>query len=223
MDVWTHIADGESNLLERKPKSVNADGYRKTIVAFANSVPRDQEAVLFIGVGDKGEIIGCSETDSLQKKIRAFCESECYPPIKYRTEVRMFDGKEVLAIVVPHSSTRPHFSGAAYVRVGSESKTANEQQYREFVASRSEVGATLLSYKDQIVTVVAINKHLGDTRLIGKNRESAECKILEVDSQFVRFEKISSTRRVSEPLAYISIARDEEKWRPLVIVEKPSK
>lgn len=221
-DIWDRIRDAESNFLERKPKLVNQEGFRKTLVAFANSVPQGQEAVLFVGVGDSGSIVGCDGTDSLQKKMRAFCETECYPPIKFRTDIKVIEGKSVLAVVVPHSSNRPHFSGPAYVRVGSESKVATEDQYREFVAARSDIGRTLLSYRDttQHITVVAINKHLGDVApLSGRHKESDVCRVVSVDPHFVRFQAIDSGRYFNESLQYLRLSRDEEKWRPMVVVE----
>ena len=45
-------------MVERKPDGFKDREARKTVVAFANSTPEDQEAVLFIGVHDKsGEVL----------------------------------------------------------------------------------------------------------------------------------------------------------------------
>lgn len=221
-DIWDRLKDPESNLLERKPKTVNEEGYRKTLVAFANSVPEGKEGLLLLGISDKGEIIGCEGTDSLQKKIRAFCENDCYPPIKYNTDVRDFDGKSVLAVIVPHSRERPHFSGPAYVRVGSESKSANEEQYREFIAARSEVGAALLEFKNsgQHLTLVGLNKKLGaDAPVQGRHREAATCVVVTIDAHNVRFQDVAADRHYNEALRNLTISRDEKKGRPMVIAE----
>jgi hypothetical protein len=221
-EIWDRIKDPESNFLERKPKMVNEDGYRKTLVAFANSVPEGQEAVLFVGVDDKGDVIGCDGTDGLQKKIRAFCEGGCYPPIKYSIDVRDFGGKSVLAVIVPHSHERPHFSGPAYVRVGSESKQATEEQYREFIAARSDVGSALLDFKytGQQLTLVGLNKKLGaDSAVQGRHRETAVCVIVSIDRHTVRFKQVDGDVYYNEALETLRLSRDEKRGLPMVIAE----
>ena len=56
-DIWSRLSDGESNFVERKQSAASTDEIRRTIVAFANSVPVGDEAVLFIGVKDDGTIV----------------------------------------------------------------------------------------------------------------------------------------------------------------------
>ena len=61
MDIKELIArlhTSEDNLVERKPEGVNRSELRRTLVAFANSTPDDQVAILFVGVHDKGTIVG---------------------------------------------------------------------------------------------------------------------------------------------------------------------
>jgi len=58
-------------------RGAGAREFRKTIVAFANSVAEGEAAVLFIGVSDRGDIVGVGSPDSLQKTIREFCERDC--------------------------------------------------------------------------------------------------------------------------------------------------
>lgn len=72
------IARAEDNFVERKPESVKAAELRRTMCAFANSVPYGREAVLFIGIGDRGGLVlGVRDSDKLQKRIREACHSDC--------------------------------------------------------------------------------------------------------------------------------------------------
>ena len=85
-------------MIERKPGGVNRAEIRQTLVAFANSVPEGSEATLFIGVRDKGEIQGVSNPDETQKLVRAVCEADAYPPIRYRAEVLKEGDKLIVAV-----------------------------------------------------------------------------------------------------------------------------
>jgi predicted HTH transcriptional regulator len=117
------LGNHEDNFVERKSEGVTASELRQTVCAFANSVPEGRAGVLFIGIHDKtGEAVGIGNTDQLQKRVRDAAQSDCYPPITYTSEVLAVDGKAVVAVIVPHSATKPHFSGPAFVRVGSESR-----------------------------------------------------------------------------------------------------
>jgi len=85
-DARRRLADYEDNFTERKPESANAGELRRTLVAFANSVPPERSAILFIGVHDNGQILGCSNPDATQKTIRKIAEQDCYPPITFSSK-----------------------------------------------------------------------------------------------------------------------------------------
>jgi len=57
-ELKRRLSDFEDGWTERKEQGVSTDDVRKTLVAFANSVPDGEEAVLFIGISDKGKITG---------------------------------------------------------------------------------------------------------------------------------------------------------------------
>src|SRR5882724_2588775 len=133
----------EDRFTERKPKGVSTEDKCKTLVAFANSLPDGEEGILFIGVSDKGDILGLDNTDNLQKEMRKLAEQRCYPPIRIQSEVLNISGLEVVAVSVLPSRNRPHFTGPAYVRIGSESCEATEQMLTELIASRTDEGRLL--------------------------------------------------------------------------------
>lgn len=212
----------EDSFVERK--SEGDDAWRKTIVAFANSVPTGRVAILFLGVLNDGTIQGLGNPDKLQKTLNKFCRETCYPSVSFATELLQLDGKSVLAVQVPPSHDRPHFAGPAFVRQGSESLRANEAQFRDLITSRSGLAAELLRYRGSLVTVATAKGALGfpeyaatkaGTSVTARFR-ARECTVVEVNSFFARFQENDTC--FSEPLRNIQISYDEKKHRPLVII-----
>ena len=220
-ELHRRLSDDEDNYVERKPQSVKQSEIRRTATAFANQLATDETGVLFIGVADNGDALGVDNTDALQKRVRRALQHECYPPIKYTALILEKNGKKVLAVAIPASSSKPHFAGPAYVRIGSESVNASDDQYEQLIASRNEKCRRLQRLGQKTLSVVS-HKKLGDTRRIpdGAYREYRECKIEFVDAHHVRLYDIGHSEYFSEPLSNIEIARDEKKHRPLLIVRQ---
>ena len=216
------LAREESRLLERKPAGVNARDIRQTVVAFANSVVEGEEGVLLIGVRNNGSIEGCANADALQIRVREVCEKECYPPIRHDIEV-LHECQNVVAVVIPPSNNRPHFSGPAFVRRGSESVSASVAVFDELIYSRNSKVAQLLRYKSEsiMVQVVGLSHRLGQTRPVDDThyQESADCKITDCNAQYATFQMISSGTNFSEPIEHITITRNEERWCPVAVVK----
>lgn len=214
------LRDPEDNFVERKPANPNREDIRKTVVAFANSVPEGRTAVLFIGIRNDGKLEAVPNPDKLQKTIREVCEQDCYPPIKFFVEVLQLQGGPILAVSVPASAGKPHFAGPAYVRRGSESVIASPEVFEQLVHSRNSKCAAVLRLSGQIVTVQSLQHKLGDTKHISGSsyRESPECRVEAVNSQTVRLRILASDRYVTEPLDHVTVSYDEEKLRPMLVV-----
>lgn len=219
-NLLRRLEASEDCLVERKPEGVNADELRRTICAFANSVGTDETAILFIGVADNGTPIGVSNPDDKQKQLRRICEQICYPPVRYQAYVINHAGCHVVAVVIPESKAKPHFSGPAFVRRGSESVAASAEQYENLILSRSDKAGALQRIGRSPITVHSMRHRLGSTKPIADQsyRESAECIIESCDAHVVKLSVLASGRRVSEPLENITISYDEERQRPLLIV-----
>ena len=151
-DLLARLNNKEDISVERKSSGDSRD-WIKTVVAFANSAPVGQPAVLFIGVKDDGTVEGTANLDSLQKtfskKIR-----DAHPPIQTFSKVLRHEGKEFLAVIIPGSLERPHFAGHSYVRVGSETRDASEEQFKELIAQRTSKTRYILEWKDKEITIV---------------------------------------------------------------------
>lgn len=216
----------EDNFTERKPEGVNAAEIRKAIVAFSNSVPEGRTGVLYIGVRNNGDIQGVSNPDSLQKTIRTICEKDCYPPIQPRIEALPLQGQSVVAVVVSQSTSRPHFSGPAYVRIGSESIAASERVFDELITSRLEKPYEILKWKGKVITVLIPVKFLGDPpRILGRLANSHyhathECEIEECTPHYVKLRDIHAGKHLSEPLENVTLATDEKRNGRLKLIVK---
>jgi len=204
MDLIVRLREHEDSFVERK---LEGGDFRRTIVAFANSVPVEREAVLYIGVGNKGEIIGITNPDSLQKKIRKICLDECYPPIHFTTEILRIDDKQILAVIIPPSSNKPHFSGPAFIRQGSESISASPDLFNDLVTSRNSKCYEILRYKNQIITAVTQKGKLGRPEFlyiragttVQNETTRHECRVESVNPFFAKFIDIASGRHFTEP------------------------
>ncbi len=122
-DLLRSLHSTEHTFVERKTVGDSRD-WVKTVVAFANSLETNQEGVLFIGATDKGEIeSNPANLDKLQKTLSEKLQS-VYPPVYYTTKIVAADGRECLAVIVPGSSSKPHYSGPLYLRDGSQTVIA---------------------------------------------------------------------------------------------------
>jgi hypothetical protein len=153
-DLLNWRTPSEDNFVERKT-STSATEWVKTVVAFANSAPQDRCAVLYIGVRDDGSVEGQVNLDAVQKTLHQKLQA-VFPAVEYSTRVLSTESKQFLCVLVPGSSNRPHFSGPAYVRVGSQSLEASKQQYDRLITERNSKASKILQYEGQPVNVQAV-------------------------------------------------------------------
>jgi hypothetical protein len=219
-ELMGRLRDEEDNFVERKPGNPNRADIRKTIVAFANSMPEGRTGILFIGIRNDGRIEGVPNSDKLQKTVREICEQECYPSIQFSTEVLSTPQGVVLAVIIPESLNKPHFSGPAFVRRGSESVAASPDVFDELIYSRNIKCAAILKLKGQTVTVISIQHRLGEAkRITGSHfRQTTECQVEGVNPLTVRLKVLAHNRMVSEPLDHVEVNYDEEHHRPMLII-----
>lgn len=216
--IVPRLRDAEDGFTERKTEgAANASELRKTLVAFANAVPEGKTAILFVGVNNEGTPTGIGNIDSLQKTLRQVAEKECYPPIKYQTKAFESDGKMVLAVLVEASKERPHFSGPAFFRVGSESVIASPRVYEELIASRNTKAGKIIRNRDQVISFRSF-----ELDRWGRKRPvyTIDCRIEECDAHVVSLVDIGSGRHFSVPLESITINLDQIKQR--MMLEAPA-
>ena len=160
------LAQAEDPWVERK-ESFDERDVRRTVVAFANSLPQGSEpAILFIGASNKRPHPGLPDADGMQKKVRAQVAQNSYPPIEVTMKVFSVDvagaAKEILAVIVPPSTNKPHFAGLAFVREGSETIQASEAVFKDLIASQNDTVRQLQRFRGRrvLLTTYSLPHHL---------------------------------------------------------------
>lgn len=219
--LLVRLADREDNYTERKPDGVKPEEIRQTVCAFSNSLTAGATAVLYIGIHDKtGAVLGVDNSDMVQKRVREAID-RCYPSItNYAMRVLDVGGKTVVAVKVGASDNRPHFTGPAFIRRGSESVTASEQIFQKMVASRNSKTARILRMRGGVISFQSIGHRIGDTKVITDKayREGGECVVEDCDAHLVYLSLTSSGRRVTEPLEHVEIQYDGERNRDMLVI-----
>ncbi len=166
-DLLTRLRNPEDTFVERKTIADGRD-WLKTVVAFANSTPVGHPAVLFIGAKNDGTIEAhTQDLDSLQKKFSSRIKDKAFPPVYYLFKVIGDSGKQCLAVIVPGSENRPHFSGQSYVREGSKTVVASQPQFDRLIAERQAKPYKILRWKGKYVSVHYMNPGGRQIMMIG--------------------------------------------------------
>jgi predicted HTH transcriptional regulator len=207
-ELLLRLRDFEDNFVERKTSGDSKD-WLKTIVAFANSTPVGYPAVLFIGVKDDGTPEEKTvDLDSLQ---RTFNEKvrDTYPPIYRLTKILDVGGKQVLAVIVPGSQQRPHFAGHSFIRKGSETVGASDEQFANLIATRNSKAYEISHWKCRTITVDYINAER--PQILGALAHREE-RTVEDCNQFYVTLRAGDTLE-SLPMQRVAISFDNEKQR----------
>ena len=204
-DLLARMKNFEDHLVERKVVSDEKD-WKKTAVAFANSAPVGVPAVLYIGVKDSGEIeTPQKDLDEAQKRFNTRMQ-KVYPRIPYVPKIISENGRQALAVIIPGSELRPHFAGLSYVRRGSQSDPASEEQFAELIARRNSKAALILAWKGKNVTVFIRS---GDSEIPWPN----STVLVDCNQFYLTLQKVLQEPPSSFPLSRVEISFDNLKGR----------
>ena len=204
-DLLARLKNFEDHFVERKSVGDSKD-WLKTAVAFANSAPNGYPCVLYLGVRDSGEIeTPQANLDKLQKSFNETMK-RAFPPLPYFTKIISDDGKQALAAIVLGSELRPHFTGLAYVRKGSETREASEQEFDALIAQRNSKAARILQWKDKNITVFV---GTGDSEIPWPN----STVLVDCDQFYVTIQAVPHEPPSSFPLSKVEINRDNLRSR----------
>lgn len=207
-DLKLKLSATEDAFVERKLFSDSGD-WLKTAVAFANSAPVGYPAVLFIGVKNDGTPEDRAE--NIESVMKSFDKkvSRVYPKIYYLPKALNVCGKEVLAIMIPGSTDRPHFAGPAYVRVGSESRAASEKEFQRLIASRNSKAREILRWSNKLVSVNYMSSE-SEVNVYGSVRSTERLFVLDCNQFYATLENRTANYRKSIPLERIKISYDQK-------------
>jgi predicted HTH transcriptional regulator len=207
-ELLLKLRDYEDTFVERKSSGDSRD-WLKTCVAFANSAATGYPAIMFVGVRNDGTVEDAVNLDSLQKTLSKKL-SDAFPAIQYVTKILKDNGRQFLAVVVPGSGNKPHFAGPSYVRVGSESRLASEQQFTELIASRTSKAGEILKWRNRPVTVHRLNVNYV-MHAVGRIGSTVEMFVHDCNAFYVTLSQ--GEARTSFPLPIVDLSFDNEKNR----------
>jgi hypothetical protein len=207
-DLLLRLEDTEDSTVERK----SASDYRdclKAAVAFSNSLPFSDPGIIFVGVYDDGRVQENNNLESIQRKVSGEIK-RIYPPIYPQLKVMKKGGREFLSVIVRGSPERPHFAGQAYVRTGTETVAASEQQFSRLIAERNSKAREILRWGGKDITFrLAEGRHI----IVGSavHTGSSFCRVLDCNQFFVTLQ-FGSNETVDRAysLAFIEIGYDCE-------------
>lgn len=207
-DLLSKLTNTEDNFVERKTVK-NTRGWLHTAVAFANSCPVGFPGVLLVGVNNNGSVQRHEQAvdfEDLQKQISNRI-NEAWPPIYHYSKILRREVNQFVAVIIPGSELRPHFSGKAFVRVGPQTKDASEEQYESLIAERS---ATFRALQKLIGREVFWN--------ILPNAGNGNAILAECNKFFVTLDGVSYKRCF--PTDWITLSFDPTNRRFQLIVER---
>jgi len=209
----------EDQFVERKTASDSGD-WLKTAVGFANSCPVGYPGLLLIGVRNDGTIEGSHiNLDNLQRTLNREL-NKAYPPIYRYPKAVQHEGGEFLAVIVPGSGDRPHFSGPAYVRRGSETVISSDEQFKSLVAQRSSKAYELVRHIEQVVTIE--RRNVERVTVMGEVASTSQATVTDC-SQFAVALRIAGNPGYDlvVPLNRVLISRDENRRLKLEVYPVP--
>jgi hypothetical protein len=167
---------------------------------------------------DKGKPIGLTNTEKQQKKITELANG-CFPPVQVIQRVISEQGSDILAVVVPASEQRPHFTGAAYQRFGSETKAAPQEVIDQWLEYRISKVKFILDWKEKLVTVRGIDPS-GNTKYTGHPNWPGmqECYVFDCNPFFVTLKLSSGGGIRTESLHFIELVMDDQHKRLMLLV-----
>jgi hypothetical protein len=124
---------------------------------------------------------------------------DAYPPIYYLPKILTDNGRTCLAVVVPGSDNRPHFAGPSYVRVGSESRAASEEQFDRLVAERVSESREILKWRGKEITLFRIHRERNEVA------STASCTVIDCNRFYVTLQH-GQPQKYCVPLNRISIS-----------------
>ena len=178
----------------------------------ANSCPVGFPGILFIGAYDNGSVERLRDPvniDSLQKTLTKRID-DVWPPVYFLPKVLRRDGQELLAVLIPGSPLRPHFAAPSYVRVGSETRKASEDQFNVLLLERNSKAREIQQMVGKQISWELIGAKRGGT---------AGARVIACNQFFLTVD--GGTYKRCFPLEWVTISSDPDNGQPHLIVTHP--
>ena len=122
-------------------ETVKGSDLEKTLIAFANSLGGD----LYIGVGDRGEIIGVESPEQVEERLISIVDNTISPSLKnlITTDRMIVDGKVIIKVHVNRGNSRPYclnpFDSGIFVRIGTTTCPASIDEIARIVCDSNPI------------------------------------------------------------------------------------
>src|SRR5216684_6147810 len=218
LELFSRLRNFEDSFVERKRFGDGKEAWVRAILGFANSAPVDFPCVLYIGAKDTGELEQSdTDLDTLQKTLNR-AMALVYPRVAHLSKVLEISGKRFVTVIVAGSASRPHFAGPAYVRRGSETFEASDQQYSRLLAFRASKSRVILEWLGKLITLDRMNPAYV-VHAMGSLGSSGQYMVADCHEFYVPLS--AGEIRYSFPLDRISVSYDDGKCR-LKLEVRPS-
>lgn len=135
--VFEFIERGEGLTIEFKQRFTTHEKMAKEMIAFANT----RGGSILLGVDDDKSIYGIESEKGDIELINETSERYCEPKIEYKVQLFEIERKEILAVEIAESKTKPHRiqdyktdldlnSAQVYVRVNDKSVLASKEMIK---------------------------------------------------------------------------------------------
>jgi predicted HTH transcriptional regulator len=214
------ISNAEDNFVERKTSLPKVSELRRVVVALANSASAIRKAVIFIGVEDDGTVQPITGIDSMQKTLRKVCNQDCYPPIDYTTEALNVQGGQILAIVIPPSNKKPHFTGHAYIRKGSSIEIVSEDALQKLIYARSSDWSAINDLVGPLMKLDFQNIKPGSTvPTSGSYHARSDVYVKRVTPQLVEVMVMPDGQHWTVPFKWVTLSKDDNTQKPMLMIK----
>lgn len=125
------IKKGEDSTIQFKTKIVSPNALASEICSFGNT----EGGTLFIGISDKGEIVGVEDIHKLNQTISNVASHKIEPPLKVITENILCHKKLIVAIKVPRGDNKPYAANKTdyWIKVGADKRRASREELKRLM------------------------------------------------------------------------------------------
>jgi predicted HTH transcriptional regulator len=221
-DILQRLSNVEDATVERKVASDLRDAIR-TAVAFSNSLPIGDPGIIFYGVRDNGQPEGIADSGIESHLMKLSKElGNIYPAIFPQLLARKTsEGLNFVAVIVTGSPNRPHFAGQSYIRDGTKTVPASEDNFQAVIASRNSKTNEILKSLDKLIRADQVLDDM-NARVMG-NRVSTRYPVLLHCNQFFVTLRYSDqrTETLSYPLHRVAVSYDSGRDCLLLEISPP--
>lgn len=205
----------ESETLERK-QSLDKEGICKSIIAFANDMYGRGTGWIVVGQAPNKVIVGLQVSDDeAQRTISDLARNNCSPAVPVSIECHEKDGKRFAIVEVRPSPARPHFTGKAWVRMGSTTRTATDAEIVLLRAVEADRKVALLKrWFDEGKRTVILWQLAKSGEDLARSPGVQQATLLEVNSDWIVID-ISGTQRAF-PYSEFNVGYEPQQGLPQI-------